>query len=867
MKILVLDKFYKSVPKDKQVKVKQRVLSLVTELKENKYNFHSLSKGNSMRKIESAGESIFKFKYNEGDRILCTFAGLYYDDVREEDRNSLVLMEYCSHDKQIVAAKKRNFGIQELLPFEESSSAAPANESKGLEAETVDFSLYYSAPYMINTDTDELERLFGEDAPLYYLDPIQYECASAAHEGQLVLGSAGSGKTTIGAYKLANYARHHRGEDFKLVYITFSKRLKDKVQALFEDIAIRLYGLDRSEFDGKVEFLMFRELIAESESDIAHGNVITYEKFKAWYRDQKGHERQWPDPLALWKERRGILQGIIGSDWQYTAAVSSLNYDSELLMLLHDNEMIAYDESGHSFKLREPMADICRFINRQMGSGSSERFRISVIRTLNEAIVKSKGITDEQYLSLGSQYSMFDREQQEKVLHIFKAYQQYVHRENNRGFYEEGDLLRKALSHSRPIYDYMVIDEVQDLTELQIYFMSQLLKRPTNLYVCGDFHQTINPTFFDAGRVASICQFVSGDDRIGQQATLTQNYRSSRSIVEFANDVAGLRNNRIRTKQRLEWMETAARGYTNRPILYLGDQEELFRHAADKSYVMIVVPSDAVKLELIGVYPELESRVLTVSEIKGIERKTIISYRMMSTFREEWDTIFNPQTKLSHEVYRYYFNLLYVAVTRARDTLCIIEDKLGPEARRWLSDKAEIVERFDADRLGMEEVSTLDQNLSEAQDSEQEAMYAHAISVYEAILRKGKGQGASYALAERGIQRCKIMLAYEQDQDPDKAGEALIQLREYDEAVVLLRGGKNAGLLLQALLSSQKTDTYDIEGEMHRKGALPVKELLKLNNEGLMSRYFDRMTKPYTDHMEHIAKISRDLIQIMNPVH
>lgn len=77
---------------------------------------------------------------------------------------------------------------------------------------------------------------------------------------ELVLGSAGSGKTTIGVYKLANYIAEHKNEDFRLCYVTFSKRLKEKTEKLFTDIAVKLYKFRPQEFEGKVEFLLWKNI-------------------------------------------------------------------------------------------------------------------------------------------------------------------------------------------------------------------------------------------------------------------------------------------------------------------------------------------------------------------------------------------------------------------------------------------------------------------------------------------------------------------------------------------------------------------------------------------------------------------------------
>ncbi|MEO2075906.1 MAG: hypothetical protein ABGX20_11090 [Bacillus sp. (in: firmicutes)] len=49
--MLALEKFFKTVPKDKMNKVNKRVISFLNDLQKNKYNHFAVSKGHGSKKL------------------------------------------------------------------------------------------------------------------------------------------------------------------------------------------------------------------------------------------------------------------------------------------------------------------------------------------------------------------------------------------------------------------------------------------------------------------------------------------------------------------------------------------------------------------------------------------------------------------------------------------------------------------------------------------------------------------------------------------------------------------------------------------------------------------------------------------------
>ena len=71
-----------------------------------------------------------------------------------------------------------------------------------------------------------------------------------------------------------------------------------------------------------------------------------------------------------------------------------------------------------------------------------------------------------------------------------------------------------------------MLDEVQDLTEIQLYTLYRLSKSEKSFYMNGDLNQTINPTLFRINRIQSLFKSFN-KDIIFNERSMTTNYRNS----------------------------------------------------------------------------------------------------------------------------------------------------------------------------------------------------------------------------------------------------------------------------------------------------------------------------------------------------
>jgi len=142
----------------------------------------------------------------------------------------------------------------------------------------------------------------------------------------------------------------------------------------------------------------------------------------------------------------------------------------------------------------------------------------------------------------------FDRSFQNRQVEIYRHYQHYCDRS---GLVDFAELLLRAVEFLRDHEDrrkqyqdrfgQLLIDEFQDTNTLQ-YALMRLLAGPGNrLFVVGDDDQSIYG--WRGARVENVAHFVT--DFSPTVVRLEQNYRSTATILEAANQVIGHNNERM----------------------------------------------------------------------------------------------------------------------------------------------------------------------------------------------------------------------------------------------------------------------------------------------------------------------------------
>ncbi|MCR4874405.1 MAG: AAA family ATPase [Clostridia bacterium] len=219
-------------------------------------------------------------------------------------------------------------------------------------------------------------------------------------------------------------------------------------------------------------------------------------------------------------------------------------------------------------------------------------------------------------------------------------------------------------------YSLCILDEVQDFTQINLYMFKELSYK---MFCVGDALQMINPAYFSF----AFLKRLMFEDKYLKVSELRNNYRNSKKIEKIIDNLSELNIEQFGTHSFVLRGKSIDDDMLAKTI-YLNDGN-FTNLIANKAYsdVTIVVNSIEKKNELRKVLPKQE--ILTISEIKGLERSFVILMDVLSDNSQKWDvlnrTIISKKKAEENSVYRYYFNLFYVGLTRAKQNLFVIERK------------------------------------------------------------------------------------------------------------------------------------------------------------------------------------------------
>jgi len=275
--------------------------------------------------------------------------------------------------------------------------------------------------------------------------------------------------------------------------------------------------------------------------------------------------------------------------------------------------------------------------------------------------LKKEFIPQEDYLALNKKYTVYSEEVRKEIYIIALIYQDWL---TEKGYLDENDLARRVILCKKEIFDCIICDEVQDLTEVEIYMLKTLVKNGENLLLSGDIHQIINPTYFSFSRVKSLFY-----KKKYVEKQLEKNYRSQKKIVDLANRLSDLRG---------EYIGRLGEDYKEASILegadiYIYKKDNEFLKKLEENTAIILVPTILIKEALRAELPKIANKILTVQDIKGLEFDSVVLYNFGTELEKYWEIIFSGGA-ITNQLYRYYFNLLYVGLTRARKRLLFMEE-------------------------------------------------------------------------------------------------------------------------------------------------------------------------------------------------
>lgn len=840
MKILVTELFLSHIPQGKESFVLQKMSQFVREYVASKFNMSVMRTGVSVREIKNNrnGLRIFKLRINKGDRILFTFDT---DRVRSEYRQAILFLDYCHHDDQ--AMRGRMIGVSNQQVEEYLTSEESIDEFIDQQYINFDYDPNRVITRVINVETMGQLLDEREDKAVYYLNDEQFECLAPTDAPTFIFGSAGSGKTTINIHKAFILAM----QPIKIAYFTYSSYLVEDAKKLFQKILEESPEYRADELLKRVHFYHLNDYISQ---EVSIYQTVSYEQFRTWVI-----ERQ---PLLLkqlglgiydiWKEIRGIIKGMIPKEWiDYRVNMKEWSLASDLVEVIVKKGLGHVDGEDlvlHAEKLYEAKT---RFLDQYELKAVLLMHQILDQYLLNHALIPK-----EIYLTLDEQYCLYSSSQRELLYELTLRYQMFLSAE---GKVDENDMARQFLNRLMnqkvPLFDFVIADEIQDLTEIQIYCLIRLARNRNNLLFSGDINQTIRPTYFHTGRIESILK--TSNTHLGFiKHQLVKNYRSTKEVVDLANQVVTLRIQCLGLNKKNDYYEIPIRGEQH-PIYYFDakhplEMVKLIETGLNRHYVAIVVPDEEEKKNFERLTQQ-KGAVFTVEEIKGIEKEYIICYNVMTKYKTAWETILN-QDMMYQNQYRYYFNLLYVALTRARHHLCFIEEDMPPSLYEQFESEFLSFDTFDETELKLNQLSTDNQFYKEAQLYERRELYEQAITEYEL---------SQLEEAKTDIARCRALMKNKEGHHVE-AGHDLMHLKEYEKAALCYRQGHDRLNYLKALVF-QELPFAQIQQEFEKEGS---NVLTFVYEQDVRVTWLKRFNKLYSRHLLKQAQVIDRMIETIH---
>ena len=840
MKILVTELFLSHIPQGKESFVLQKMSQFVHEYVASKFNMSAMRAGVSVREIKNNrnGLRIFKLRINKGDRILFTFDT---DRVRSEYRQAILFLDYCHHDDQ--AMRGRMIGVSNQQVEEYLTSEESIDEFIDQQYINFDYDPNRVITRVINVETMGQLLDEREDKAVYYLNDEQFECLAPTDAPTFIFGSAGSGKTTINIHKAFILAM----QPIKIAYFTYSSYLVEDAKKLFQKILEESPEYRADELLKRVHFYHLNDYISQ---EVSIYQTVSYEQFRTWVI-----ERQ---PLLLkqlglgiydiWKEIRGIIKGMIPKEWiDYRVNMKEWSLASDLVEVIVKKGLGHVDGEDlvlHAEKLYEAKT---RFLDQYELKAVLLMHQILDQYLLNHALIPK-----EIYLTLDEQYCLYSSSQRELLYELTLRYQMFLSAE---GKVDENDMARQFLNRLMnqkvPLFDFVIADEIQDLTEIQIYCLIRLARNRNNLLFSGDINQTIRPTYFHTGRIESILK--TSNTHLGFiKHQLVKNYRSTKEVVDLANQVVTLRIQCLGLNKKNDYYEIPIRGEQH-PIYYFDakhplEMVKLIETGLNRHYVAIVVPDEEEKKNFERLTQQ-KGAVFTVEEIKGIEKEYIICYNVMTKYKTAWETIINQDVMYQNQ-YRYYFNLLYVALTRARHHLCFIEEDMPPSLYEQFESEFLSFDTFDETELKLNQLSTDNQFYKEAQLYERRELYEQAITEYEL---------SQLEEAKTDIARCRALMKNKEGHHVE-AGHDLMHLKEYEKAALCYRQGHDRLNYLKALVF-QELPFAQIQQEFEKEGS---NVLTFVYEQDVRVTWLKRFNKLYSRHLLKQAQVIDRMIETIH---
>jgi len=301
-----------------------------------------------------------------------------------------------------------------------------------------------------------------------------------------------------------------------------------------------------------------------------------------------------------------------------------------------------------------------------------------------------------EYLALGTRQSLLAPAARQAAHTLFGRYRKWL---CEAGLFDLNLVAHEWRPLAQATYDFIVIDEVQDLTGVQLSLVLACLKAPGQFLLCGDSNQIVHPNFFSWAAVKALFwQGLAGETAQRQQLqVLRANFRNTQAVTRLANTLLKIKQARFGSIDReSNFLVHSTSGEPGEVTLIQAKdaalkQLDAITRASVRHAVIVLRDEDKPSARAQFHTP----LVFSVHEAKGLEYPHVLLLGMVSGQRSAFAEVCDGVTaqdlerdELDYrrakdksdkalELYKFYVNALYVAMTRAVQSLTIVESDIG----------------------------------------------------------------------------------------------------------------------------------------------------------------------------------------------
>ena len=278
-------------------------------------------------------------------------------------------------------------------------------------------------------------------------------------------------------------------------------------------------------------------------------------------------------------------------------------------------------------------------------------------------------LSRDEYLKLGKNEAVFPKSNRNHVYDVFEKYLEYL--DKNRLIDQNIYISSKLnIAQTQNRFHLVIIDDVQNFTTAQIKFLTEL----GEYYILsGDTHQMVNLTFFSWTKIKNLFQIGKDEDSV---IVFENSYRIPTKIVDVANKLLDIKQSRFNLTDK----ETSIsiNSISDKPgNIYFFKRDkvnEIKKEIQHKKNIVIIAFDKRMKMEakIFFEHKILDTpNILTIQDVQGLEYDNVVLFNFVSANKKVFDQTINRSQYIPSTM---YINALYLAITRSKKNLYIVEN-------------------------------------------------------------------------------------------------------------------------------------------------------------------------------------------------